>query len=101
MKTESIPLINPTIIEQISTFLGVNQSSCSSSSILLLLIVVVIVSTLISDDNDDASVLSFLMALTKSHIPPIPVDIKPMTMRITPKPTVIRPAASSFSIVRI
>ncbi len=75
--------INPIIIQYASTFLGVNQSSS-----FLLLFIVVIISTLVSDNDDDddddadASVLSFLMALTKSHIPPIPVVCEPNLTRL-------------------
>src|SRR3712207_3183633 len=84
MKKESMPLINPTIIEQTSTFLVVNRWSRSSS-----LLVVIIVSML---TPDNASILAFLLLLTISHMPAlIPIIIMiPITRKIVLKPNIVR-----------
>lgn len=93
MKKENTPLINPTIIEQTSTFLVVNRWSCSSS----LLVVIIIVSML---TPDNASILAFLLLLTISHMPPpIPIIMIPITMKIVLKPNVVR--SPMFSVSRI
>ena len=54
------------------------------------------------DDNDTFSVLSLPLLLAISHMLRVPVIINPMTMRIIPKPTVVKSFSfSTFSIFRI
>ena len=81
MKLEKMPLLHATLIHEACTFLGVNRLSSSISLLFAFSML----------NPNDAPVLSPL--LTISHMPtPIQVIIKTITMRIAPKPTVIRPS---------
>ena len=56
---------------------------------------------MLTSDNDDASsVLSFRL-LAISQMPLVPTIIKPMIIRIVPKPTVVKSSSATFSVFRI